>query len=260
MSATILNLSAYRFVPLDGLPALQARIREAAEAAGLRGTVLLAAEGINLFVAGPIAAARAWLEALREDPRLAGLQAKESLSETLPFRRLKVRIKREIIRMDMPVIQPAEGRAPAVAPQTLARWIEQGQDDAGRPLRLLDTRNAFEVDAGAFADAIDWRLNRFSEFPAALAAHRDELQGCTVVSYCTGGIRCEKAALVMQQLGLDHSYQLEGGILQYFQATGGRAPGWQGRCFVFDEREGLDPQLRPVAGLPTPDPTAPRPA
>jgi UPF0176 protein len=107
---------------------------------------------------------------------------------------------------------------------------------------MLDTRNGFEVDAGAFEGAIDWRLERFSDFPAALAAHRDQLAGKTVVSYCTGGIRCEKAALVMQALGVERTFQLEGGILRYFEQTDG-APGWRGRCFVFDEREELATDL-----------------
>lgn len=260
VSATILNVSTYRFVPLDNLPALRDRLLQAAQSLELKGTVLLAPEGINLFLAGLPGAVRQWLDQLREDPRLAGLPAKESFSDAQPFRRLKVKIKAEIIRMDMPVIRPAEGRAPAVSPATLVRWLQQGHDDVGRGVRLLDTRNAFEVDVGAFAGALDWRLRKFSEFPAAVAAHRDELAPYTVVSYCTGGIRCEKAALVMQQLDLPHSYQLEGGILKYFEETGGQAPGWQGRCFVFDERTALDTSLQPdadsQAAAPTATPTA----
>ena len=243
MSQPILNIATYRFVPLDDLPALRQRLHDAALAQGLKGTVLLAEEGLNLCLAGPEAGVRAWLATLRSDTRFADLPAKESWSDTLPFQRLKVKIKREIIRMNLPTVRPAAGRAPAVAAATLARWITQGQDDAGRPLKLLDTRNDFEVDAGAFEGAVDWRLRKFSEFPEALAAHRAEFAGHTVVSYCTGGIRCEKAALVMQDLGLDHSYQLEGGILKYFEDTGGTAPGWHGRCFVFDERVGLDTAL-----------------
>jgi UPF0176 protein len=242
-SSAILNLSTYRFTPLNDLPALREHLFQAAHARGLKGTVLLAEEGINLFLAGPAEGVRGWLALLREDPRFAGLEAKESWSETLPFQRLKVKIKREIIRMNQPAVQPAAGRAPAVDSGTLARWIGQGHDDAGRPLLMLDTRNGFEVDAGAFEGAVDWRLAKFSDFPAALAAHRDTLARHTVVSYCTGGIRCEKAALVMQAAGLPHSYQLEGGILKYFEETGGRAPGWRGRCFVFDERVALATDL-----------------
>jgi UPF0176 protein len=208
--------------------------------------VLLAEEGINLFLAGAPQALRGWLDALRADPPFAGLDAKESWSAEPPFRRLKVKIKREIIRLNQPAIRPADGRAPAVAPATLARWLDAGHDDEGRPVVMLDTRNGFEVDAGAFEGAVDWRLQRFSDFPAALAAHRDAFAGKTVVSYCTGGIRCEKAALVMQQLGLERAYQLEGGILRYFEQTEG-APHWRGRCFVFDERQALAPDLLETA-------------
>jgi UPF0176 protein len=241
-----LNIATYRFVPLDDLPALRQRLFNAAQAVGIKGTVLLAEEGLNLCLAGPAEGIRAWLATARADARFADLPAKESWSATQPFQRLKVKIKREIIRMNMPTVRPATGRAPAVPATTLARWIEQGHDDTGRPIKLLDTRNHFEVDAGSFAGAVDWRLTKFSEFPAALATHRAEFDGHTVVSFCTGGIRCEKAALVMQDLGLDHSYQLEGGILKYFEDTAGRAPGWRGRCFVFDERVGLDPALQPT--------------
>lgn len=248
MTDAILNIAAYRFVALDDLPVLQARLRAEAEARALRGTVLLAPEGINLFLAGPPEAVEGWLVALQADGRFAGLVVKRSHSTSVPFARLKVKLKREIVRMDLPTLRPATDRPPGVAPRTLARWLAQGHCDEGRPVRLLDTRNAFEVDMGAFEGAIDWRLNRFTEFPAALAAHRDALAGATVVSYCTGGIRCEKAALAMQDLGLAHCVQLDGGILQYFEDTDGAAPGWRGRCFVFDERIGLDPGLAPLAG------------
>ncbi len=244
MHAPILNISTYRFTVLDDLPALREHLWAAADARLLKGTVLLAAEGINLFLAGPEQAVRDWLQAAgKADARLAALDPKESWSDEQPFKRLKVKVKAEIIRMDMPAIRPQAQRAPAVSPATLRRWLDQGHDDVGRPVVTLDTRNGFEVDAGAFEGAIDWRLNKFSDFPAALAAHRDELADKTIVSYCTGGIRCEKAAIVMQDLGLTHSYQLEGGILKYFEHTEG-APHWRGGCFVFDEREVLDPSLK----------------
>ncbi len=244
-----LNISTYRFVPLPAgeLPTLRQRLHDQAQAAGLKGTVLLATEGINLFLAGAADAVRAWLHHLRADARFAGLEAKESWSGAPPFRRLKVKVKPEIIRMDHPAVQPAAGRAPALAPETLARWLAQGHDDDGRPVVTLDTRNAFEVDAGTFEGAVDWRLSRFGEFPAALAAHGDALAGKTVVTFCTGGIRCEKAALLMHEHGHRHTWQLEGGILKYFEATQGRAPGWRGECFVFDERVALDAVLAPAA-------------
>jgi UPF0176 protein len=239
-----LNLSGYRFVALDDLPALRGRLQQSAEAASLKGTILLAPEGINLMLAGAPAALRGWLGVLRSDERFAGLQAKESFSQTLPFGRLLVKLKREIIRMNRPELRPAEGRAPAVDPATLQRWLDAGHCDEGRPVVMLDTRNAFEVDAGRFEGALDWRLGKFSDFPAALAVHGDTLAGKTVVSYCTGGIRCEKAALLMQQAGHANVRQLDGGILKYFESTGG-APHWVGRCTVFDERQDLDPALQP---------------
>lgn len=246
MSDAILNIATYRFTPLRGLPALRQCLFDTAQARGVRGTVLLAEEGINLCLAGPAEGIAAWLALARAQPGLDGLPTKDSWSASQPFGRLKVKIKPEIIRMNMATVRPAAGRAPAVSAATLARWIGQGHCDAGRPLALLDTRNAFEVDAGAFDGAIDWRLQKFSDFPAAVAAHRDALAGHTVVSYCTGGIRCEKAALVLQDLGLDHALQLDGGILKYFEDTGGAAPGWRGRCFVFDDRVALDPSLAPA--------------
>jgi UPF0176 protein len=146
--------------------------------------------------------------------------------------------------MDQPTIAPQDGRAPAVDAHTAKRWLDQGHDDNGRPVVTLDTRNAFEVDHGSFDGAIDWRLGKFSDFPAALQAHRADLEGKTVVSFCTGGIRCEKAVLAMQAAGLDNVWQLEGGILKYFEETGGAH--FHGKCFVFDEREALDAQLAPV--------------
>ena len=244
VSATTLNVSAYLFVQLADAHALAERLLTSAQAAALKGTVLLAEEGINLFVAGQSEALRAWLAALRSDARFAPLQAKESWSATQPFKHLRVKVKREIIRMNQPQMRPAAGRAPAIDAATLVRWLDGGHDDAGRPLALLDTRNGFEVDAGAFDGAIDWRLAKFSDFPSALAANRAQLEGRTVVSYCTGGIRCEKAALAMRAAGLEHVYQLDGGILRYFEQTRG-APHWHGECFVFDQRETLDAALAP---------------
>jgi UPF0176 protein len=242
----ILNVSAYRFVELDDAQALRERVLVEAQRLALKGTVLLAAEGINLVLAGGAEPVRDFMAWLRTDPRLAGLSAKESFSEGVPFAHLRVKVKREIIRMDHPAVRPVAGRAPAVTAATLAGWLAAGHDDAGRPVVTLDTRNAFEVDQGAFEGAIDWRLTRFGEFPAALEAHKAELVGKTVVTYCTGGIRCEKAAILMREAGVEHVLQLEGGILTYFEQSPG-APHWRGHCFVFDERVALDPALEPLA-------------
>ncbi|MDP3762143.1 MAG: sulfurtransferase [Ramlibacter sp.] len=239
----VLNISAYRFVALDHPYDLRDRLRQAAAGRALMGTILLAPEGINLFLAGPEAAIRGFLDELRSDARFDGLEAKESWSAEQPFRKLLVKVKREIIRMNHPAIQPAQGRAPAIDAPTVRRWLDQGHDDEGRPVVTLDTRNAFEVDHGTFEGAVDWRLSKFSEFPDALQAHKADLHGKTVVSFCTGGIRCEKAAIYMREAGLEHVWQLEGGILKYFEQAGGAH--FRGNCFVFDEREALDPDLRP---------------
>ncbi len=236
----VLNVSAYLFTALPDREELRPRLRDRAVAAGLKGTILLAEEGINLFLAGDPTAVRDFLAELRADPRMAALTAKESWSHEQPFGKMIVKVKPEIIRMDRPTIRPAEVRAPVVDPETLRRWLDQGHDDAGRPVTLLDTRNAFEVDYGTFASAQDWRLSRFTEFPEAARRHAAELADTTVVSFCTGGIRCEKAALYLREQGVD-AYQLEGGILGYFEHVGGAH--WNGECFVFDEREALAPDL-----------------
>ncbi|MEG2047200.1 MAG: sulfurtransferase [Comamonas sp.] len=237
----ILNISCYKFTPLPDAQALQAILLERAHALALKGTVLLAEEGINFFLAGPAAAVHAFVDALREDPRFADLAPKESWSDTTPFKKMMVKVKREIIRMDHPTIRPANGRAPSVAPATLRRWLEQGHDDEGREVVTLDTRNDYEVDEGAFQGTVDWRLTKFTEFPPALRAHKAEFANKTVVSYCTGGIRCEKAAILMQEEGLEHVYQLEGGILKYFEETDGAF--YHGGCFVFDERRAVGTDL-----------------
>ncbi|MFN7854995.1 MAG: sulfurtransferase [Acidovorax sp.] len=237
----LLNISCYKFVPLPDAVALGESLRARAQAAKLKGTILLAQEGINMFLAGPEQTVRDFIAALKEDPRFADLDPKESRSDSVPFRKMLVKVKREIIRMDHPTIQPAQGRAPSVSPATLRRWLATGRDDEGREVVTLDTRNAFEVDAGTFEGAIDWRIGKFTEFPAALRAHKRELQDKTVVSFCTGGIRCEKAAILMREEGLPHVYQLEGGILKYFELTDGAH--YQGGCFVFDDRAVLGPDL-----------------
>jgi UPF0176 protein len=237
----ILNISGYKFIALEQPEVLQQQLRASASALSLRGTILLAQEGINLFLAGAATHVERFLQELRSVAGLEDFEAKQSWSDFQPFGKLLVKVKREIIRMNHPAIRPAELRAPAVDAATAKRWLDQGHDDEGRPLALLDTRNGFEVDHGSFTGAIDWRLRRFSDFPQALAAHRGELDGKTVLSFCTGGIRCEKAALLMRDAGLPHVWQLDGGILKYLEATGGAH--FKGHCFVFDEREALDSQL-----------------
>lgn len=242
----VVNISCYKFVGLDDREALRADLKARCDALGLKGTILLAPEGINVFLAGSREAIDAIVAHLRSDPRFADLAPKESLSAEPPFRKMRVRLKKEIITMKLPLIRPEEGRAPAVAAARLKKWLDRGVDDEGRPVVMLDTRNDYEVAAGTFEGAIDYGIGVFSEFPPRLAARLDELAGKTVVSFCTGGIRCEKAAIHMQQIGVERVYQLEGGILKYFEEVGGAH--YRGDCFVFDEREAVAADLQPAAG------------
>ncbi|MEO8747685.1 MAG: sulfurtransferase [Rhodanobacter sp.] len=244
----IVNISAYKFISLDDLPALRDRLLASCQALALKGTILLAPEGINVFLAGTRGQVDRFMVGLHDDPRFADLVPRASLSERVPFGRMRVRVKREIITMRVPTIRPQGGRAAAVDAPTLQRWLDQGHDDAGREIVLLDTRNDYEADMGKFPQAVDYRLASFNDFPAAIAADRARYAGKTVVAYCTGGIRCEKAALHMNALGMEHVYQLEGGVLTYLEQTD--ATHWRGECFVFDGRGALDKQLRPSPSLP----------
>jgi UPF0176 protein len=239
----ILNIAAYKFVALDQLPALKASMLQALATHQIKGTVLLAEEGINLFLAAPSPAIHDFLAWLRLDLRFQDLEIKQSWSAAQPFHKQLVKIKPEIIRMNHPAIRPSAGRAPAVDARTLKRWLDCGHDDEGRTVVTLDTRNTYEVDAGTFRQAIDWRLEKFTEFPQAVLDHRDELAGKTIVSFCTGGIRCEKAAIYLQEAGIEHVYQLDGGILSYFEDCG--QAHFDGECFVFDDRRAVDAALKP---------------
>lgn len=243
---SILNISSYKFISLDNLPLLQSSLKERCVDAGLRGTVLLAEEGINLFLAGEETAVRSVIDWLREDARFSDLRTKDSWSERQPFQKMQVKIKGEIIRMNHPTIRPQDGRSPSVSAEQLRAWLEKGQDEEGRPVLLLDTRNAFEVGYGSFKGAVDLGIQRFSQLPEALQPHLESWKDKTVVSFCTGGIRCEKVGILMRELGLEHSYQLQGGILQYFEEAGDAH--YDGSCFVFDEREAIGADLGQADG------------
>lgn len=240
----VVNLSAYRFTPFapDELPALRDRLRARAAELGLRGTILLAAEGINLFVAGPRPATDALVADLRALPGLADLAPKESLSAEQPFNRMLVKIKKEIIAFGVEGIDPARAPAPRLDPAELKRWL-----DEGRPVTLLDTRNDYEVKLGTFKNALVPRIENFRDFPAAVRRLPADLKKQPVVTFCTGGIRCEKAAPLLVREGFEHVYQLEGGILKYFEHCGGAH--YEGECFVFDRRVGVDPALRETASV-----------
>jgi len=243
---SVVNISCYKFVTLTDREALKDDLTARCLALGLKGTILLASEGINVFLAGTRVAIDTIVAHLRADPRFGDLAPKESLSVEPPFKRMRVRLKKEIITMKHPLIRPEAGRAPSVPAATLKRWLDRGVDDEGRPVVMLDTRNDYEVAAGTFENAVDYDIGIFSEFPPRLAEHLADYAGKTVVSFCTGGIRCEKAAIHMKEIGIEHVYQLEGGILKYFEEVGGAH--YRGDCFVFDARETLSADLQPATG------------
>ena len=249
----IVNIAAYRFVPVADPARLRAPLRELCERLQLKGTILLAPEGVNLFVAGASDAIDQFLACINQDELLqaafGGIAVKRSPSDKQPFRRMLVKLKQEIITMRHPAIVPAAGRAPAVTAATLREWLKSGRDDEGREVVLLDTRNSFEVALGTFEGALDFNLTRFTQFPAAyqqaVADKRIDPSTQHIVTFCTGGIRCEKAALYLQEQGARSVTQLEGGILKYFEEVGGQH--YQGECFVFDDRVALDADLKPTA-------------
>ena len=241
----IVNTAAYLFVPLADAEALTATLHERAKALELRGTILIAEEGINLFLAGSSEGIDGFYSQLKADARFADMRIKYSHSQMQPFAKLKAKFKSEIISFRRDDGQPLDyPRAPSVAPATVQRWLRQGHDDDGKRVVMLDTRNWQEFAHGTFEGALTLPIAKFTDLPAALEPHREALADATVVSFCTGGIRCEKAALWMRNDGMHNVLQLEGGILGYFEEVGGE--GYDGRCFVFDERVALDTQLQPL--------------
>lgn len=244
----IVNIAAYKFVSIKDPLAWRDLLKCECDKLGLKGTIVLAEEGINLFLAGTRETIDQFLSYIRKPEIFAGkfdvLDIKESLSDHQPFGKMVVRVAKEIITMRHPMIRPEDERAPMVDARTLKRWLDQGHDDDGKEVVMLDTRNAFEVEMGTFENALEFGIERFSEFPERIkqAASEDTLKDKTIVSFCTGGIRCEKAALFMSEIKLPRVYQLDGGILRYFEEVGGDH--YQGECFVFDERVALDPNLR----------------
>ena len=236
MSA-ITNISTYRFAELSGLKELRESLMTDCKAWGLKGTILLSTEGINLFVAGSPDSIEALLAKLRAVPGLESLMPKVSISEKQPFNRMLVRLKKEIISFGMESIRPANYTSPKISAGELKQWL-----DEGRPVTLLDTRNDYEVKLGTFKGAIIPNINTFREFPEAVRKLPDTLKYQPVVMFCTGGIRCEKAGPFMENEGFTNIYQLDGGILKYFEECGGEH--YEGECFVFDQRVGVDPALR----------------
>lgn len=232
----VTNISTYRFAELTGLKALREELQAHCKAWGLKGTILLSTEGINLFVAGAADSIEHLVAKLRAIPGLEDLAPKVSLSETQPFNRMLVRLKKEIIAFGVEGVRPANYTSPKIEAKELKRWL-----DEGRPVTLLDTRNDYEVKLGTFKGAIDPDIRTFRGFPDAVRKLPDELKDQPVVMFCTGGIRCEKAGPFMEMEGFKNIYQLDGGILKYFEECGGDH--YDGDCFVFDQRVGVDPAL-----------------
>ncbi len=233
---TISNLAAYKFAALTDLKTLRERLASRCREWKLKGTILLSTEGINLFVAGPRAEIDLLLQELRAIPGLDGLQPKLSESSEQPFHRMLVKIKREIISFGVEGIDPARQPSPKLSPHELKKWL-----DEGRSVTLLDTRNDYEVKLGTFQGAMHLDIDHFREFPSAVRHLPESLKQQPIVMFCTGGIRCEKAGPFMQREGFEQIFQLDGGILKYFEDCGGDH--YEGECFVFDQRVGVDPSL-----------------
>jgi UPF0176 protein len=242
MSAEVLNLSCYKFAPLAGLEELRTSLQEVAKVQGLKGTILLAPEGINFFLAGTRPQLAAVLEVIRAVPGLADIAPKESPSFDQPFKRMLVKIKKEIIAFGVEGVDPARRPAKKISAQQLKQWL-----DEGRPVTLLDTRNDYEVRMGTFKGAVVSRIWNFRDFPAAVEKLPVALKTQPVVMFCTGGIRCEKAGPFMAMQGYTDVLQLDGGILKYFEEVGGAH--YDGECFVFDERVGVGPDLRETGSV-----------
>lgn len=231
-----LNIASYKFITLDNLPELRVSLLNECEALKLKGTILLSPEGINVTLAGKITAITAFKTYLTADPRFNDIAFKESYSATQPFKRLKVKLKQEIITFRLPEIRPEIQRAPAISPQQFKQWL-----DEGRELTILDTRNDYEIELGTFMGATQLHIQDFCEFPKAVENLPTKKP---IVLFCTGGVRCEKAGLHLLNKGFREVYQLDGGILNYFSTIG--AAHYKGACFVFDERIALQPNLEPI--------------
>ncbi|MEO8826134.1 MAG: sulfurtransferase [Chthoniobacterales bacterium] len=231
------NIAAYKFAPLEELPELREHLLAKCIAWELKGTILLSLEGINLFIAGLKPEIDLLLAEVHAISGLEDLTPKYSESDHQPFTRMLVRLKKEIIAFGVEGIDPARNPAPRLSARTLAKWL-----DEGRPVTLLDTRNDYEIKLGTFKDAIPMGIEHFREFPEASTKLPEEMKKQTVVTFCTGGIRCEKAASFLEQRGFEQVFQLDGGILKYFEECGGTH--YEGECFVFDKRVSLDPNLK----------------
>lgn len=235
------HLTAYRFIRLKDLPALKLRLLAVARELGLMGTILIAEEGINIGVSGTAGAIQKFKAFCQENFPGVENAFKENPIPKHAFRRFLVRIKREIISLGIPDVRPDEFTGPRIQAAELKKWL-----DEGRPVTLLDTRNEYEVRVGTFRGAEVLPIDSFREFgkKAEELAKTERFQNGPVVSFCTGGIRCEKASALLLKLGLKDVYQLDGGIVRYFEEVG--AAYYEGNCFVFDDRQAIDGTLQPV--------------
>jgi RluA family pseudouridine synthase len=232
-----INIAAYKFASLTELKPLRDNLLSFCRARSLRGTILLSTEGVNLFVAGPAKAIQELVGELHGVPGLEDLTPKYSDSTAQPFTRMIVRIKKEIIAFGVEGIDPARRTSPKLKARELKQWL-----DEGRPVTLLDTRNDYEVKLGTFRGARTLDIGHFRQFPDAVRTLPEEMKEQPIVMFCTGGIRCEKAGPYMEREGFRSIFQLDGGILKYFEECGGAH--YDGECFVFDQRVGVDPALR----------------
>ncbi len=229
----------YRFARFADPEAIRPPLLALCTQHGVRGTLLLAREGVNGTIAGSQAAIDAVLAQLRTLPDCAALEAKFSTAPAMPFHRMKVRLKREIVTMGVPDIDPLASAGTYVAP---ADWNALIADP---DTVTIDTRNDYEVRIGSFEGAIDPKTKAFSDFPAWFDAHRAEFTGKKIAMFCTGGIRCEKATAYVKAQGLDNVYHLQGGILKYIEDMPAQGSRWRGECFVFDERVAVGHGLAP---------------
>lgn len=235
------NLAFYRFFDVPDPAALRDTFREVCDELGLRGTVLVADEGVNAMLAGPPEAAERFVAWLRDDARFADMPVKTSLSDDVPFGKLVVKVKPEIVTMRTPGVDAAHKTARHLPPETLRDWLRGGDD-----VVLVDTRNDYEYALGTFRGAVDPQTASFHEFPDWVRERREELAERKVVMFCTGGIRCEKATSWMLEEGFQNVWQLDGGVLNYFERIEQADRDWQGELFVFDDRVAVDTDLRPT--------------
>ena len=231
-----LNVAGYKFEPLENLDSVIPEFQNKCDELGLKGSVYLSPNGINFSIAGTEADIDTYIKFMEEDARFKDIPLKKTFSETQPFRRMKVRLKKEIISLGRDDINPSELTGNYISPKELFEMYEKKED-----VIILDTRNEYETRVGIFENAIDLQLDTFRDFPSAIETLPVEYKDKQIVMYCTGGIRCEKASAVMMKAGFSDVKQLEGGVLDYFKETGGAY--WNGDCFVFDERVALDKEL-----------------